>query len=185
MTTQLSPLDRAAILGIARGAVLAHLGLAPAPTLPSTGRLGEAGGAFVTLTVAGELRGCIGTFRPSGSLAQAVAEMAVAASSQDPRFPSLTADDVAGLVVSVSVLGTTRKLVDHGALEIGRHGLVVRNGWHHGALLPRVAVEHGWDAATFLKHVCLKAGLPARAWQEPDTLVEVFEAEEFGQEAAE
>lgn len=182
--TPLAPVERAALLGIARGAVLAHLGLAPAPALPTDGRLAEPGGAFVTLTVRGELRGCIGTFRPAGALARVVAEMAVAAASQDPRFAPLAAADVPDLEVSVSVLGTPSALEDPAALEIGRHGLVVRDGWHHGALLPRVAVEQGWDAATFLKHVCLKAGLPARAWQEPGTEVQVFEADEFGQESA-
>ena len=182
--TPLTPFDRAALLGLARGAVLAHLDLAPAPAMPAAGRLSEPGGAFVTLSVRGDLRGCIGTFRPSGALGRVVADMAVAAASQDPRFPPLTAADVPELEVSVSVLGTLSALEDPAALEIGRHGLVVRNGWHHGALLPRVAVEQGWDAPTFLKHVCLKAGLPARAWQEPDTQVQVFEADEFGQESA-
>ena len=179
----LSPIDRAALLGIARGAVLSRLGLAGPPPLPAAGRLAEAGGAFESLHVRGELRGCIGTFRPGASLAKVVAEMAVAAASEDPRFPPLTAADVPGLDVHVSVLGPLRALADVHEIEIGRHGVVVRSGWHHGALLPRVAVENGWDAPTFLKHACLKAGLPARAWQEPATKLEVFEADEFGQEA--
>lgn len=182
--TPLCAADRAALLGIARGAVLARLGLARPPALPQVGRLAEAGGAFVSLHVRGDLRGCIGTFRPSGSLAQVVGEMAVAAATEDPRFPPLTAADVPDLDVHVSVLGPLRRLADAHALEVGRHGVVVRSGWHHGALLPRVAVENGWDAATFLKHVCLKAGLPARAWEHPATQLEVFEADEFGQEAA-
>ena len=71
--TPLSPAERAALLGIARGAVLAHLGVAPPPALPETGALGEPRGAFVTLHVAGDLRGCIGSFRPRGSLAATVA----------------------------------------------------------------------------------------------------------------
>lgn len=182
--TPLSPADRAALLGIARGAVLARLGLGRPPALPAAGPLSEVRGAFVSLHVRGELRGCIGTFRPSGSLAQVVGEMAVAAATEDPRFPPLTPADVPDLDVHVSVLGPLYRLPDVRGLEIGRHGLVVRSGWHHGALLPRVAVEHGWDATTFLKHACLKAGLPARAWEDPATKLEVFEADEFGQEAA-
>ena len=181
--TPLSLAERAALLGIARGAVLARLGLAGPPPLPSAGRLAEPGGAFVSLHVRGELRGCIGTFRPAGSLAQVVAEMAVAAASEDPRFPPLTPADVPDLDVHVSVLGPLHRLADVHGLEIGRHGVVVRSGWHHGALLPRVAAENGWDVPTFLKHACLKAGLPARAWEDPATKLEVFEADEFGQEA--
>ena len=78
--TPLSAIDRAALLGIARGAVLAHLGLAPAPALPATGPLADERGAFVTLHVDADLRGCIGTFRPQSSLASTVARMAVVGS---------------------------------------------------------------------------------------------------------
>jgi uncharacterized protein (TIGR00296 family) len=67
---------------------------------------------------------------------------------------------------------------------VGVDGLVVRSGWHRGTLLPKVAVEHGWNAEEFLKHACLKAGLHARAWEEPGTELEVFQAEEFGEEPA-
>jgi AmmeMemoRadiSam system protein A len=176
----LSATERAALLGIARGAVLAHLGLAPAPALPAAGPLAEPRGAFVTLHVGGELRGCLGTFRPQGSLAETVARMAVAAAKDDPRFPPLRAGEVAALEVSVSALSPPRVLDDRRAVKVGEHGLLVRQGFHRGALLPKVAVEQGWSAEEFLKHACLKAGLHARAWQQPETEVEVFEAEEFG-----
>jgi uncharacterized protein len=183
--TPLSPADRAALLGIARGAILSHLGAAPAPALPSSGALGEERGAFVTVHVAGELRGCIGTFRPMGSLASTVARMAVAAASEDPRFHPIAAADVAGLEISVSALGAPRPLGDPRAVAVGREGLIVKRGLYRGTLLPKVAVEHGWSAEEFLKHTCLKAGLPPRAWQEPDVAVEAFEAEEFGEGNAE
>jgi AmmeMemoRadiSam system protein A len=177
----LSPADRAALLGIARAAVLHHLGLAPAPALPSSGPLAEGRGAFVTLHVAGDLRGCIGVFKPLGTLAETVARMAVAASCEDPRFPAIRPGDVADLDVSVSVLSPVRPIEDPRRVEVGRHGLVVRRGLQRGTLLPKVAVEHGWDAETFLRHTCLKAGLPPTAWAEPGTEVEVFEADEFGE----
>lgn len=179
--TPLTPADRAALLGIARGAILSHLGLAPAPALPSGGPLGEERGAFVTVQVAGELRGCIGTFRPMGSLAATVARMAVSAASEDPRFHPLAAADVPGLEVAVSALGPARPLSDPRAVAVGREGLIVKRGFHRGTLLPKVAVEHDWNAEEFLKHTCLKAGLPPRAWEEPDVTIEAFEAEEFGE----
>jgi AmmeMemoRadiSam system protein A len=178
----LAPTERAALLGIARGTVLHLLGLAPAPPLPAAGPLAEPAGAFVTLHVDGELRGCIGTFAPRGSLAQTVAEMARAAATEDPRFTRLRHDELAGLSISVSVLHTPHLLEDRTKIEIGRHGLVVRMGWNRGVLLPKVAVEHGWDGPTFLKHACLKAGLPAVAARDPELRVEIFEAEEFGEE---
>ncbi len=177
----LSARDRAALLGIARASILHHLRAAPAPPIPSHGPLAEQRGAFVTVHVAGELRGCIGTFRPLGSLAETVARMAIAAASEDPRFSSLEPGDVASLDVSVSALEPPRAIPDPRRVEIGRQGLVVRNGWQRGTLLPKVAVEHGWDAEAFLRHTCLKAGLPPRAWEDPATEVLVFEADEFGE----
>ncbi len=179
--TPLSPTDRAALLGIARRAILSHLGLATAPSLPAAGALAEERGAFVTVHVGGELRGCIGTFRPQGSLAATVARMAVAASSEDPRFRSLGSGDVARLDVAVSALGPPHALGDPRAVAVGREGLIVTRGFHRGTLLPKVAVEQGWGAEEFLKHTCLKAGLPPRAWEDPDVTVEAFEAEEFGE----
>jgi AmmeMemoRadiSam system protein A len=179
--TPLSPTDRAALLGIARGAVLAHLGLAKPPALPEAGPLAEPRGAFVTLHVGPDLRGCIGTFRPAGSLAATVARMAVSAASEDPRFRAVAPGDVAELRVAISVLSAPHPLADPRAVELGRQGLVVGRGFHRGTLLPKVAVEHGWGAEEFLKHTCLKAGLPPRAWEEPDVEVQAFEAEEFGE----
>jgi hypothetical protein len=181
--TELSATDRAALLGIARAAILAHLGVASAPPLPASGSLAEPRGAFVTLRVAGELRGCIGTFRPQGSLAATVARMAVAAAADDPRFPPIGTRDVADLQIAVSALGPTRAIADPREVEIGRQGLLVSRGFHRGTLLPKVAVEHGWGPQEFLKHTCLKAGLPPGAWEEPDVTVEVFDAEEFGEGA--
>jgi AmmeMemoRadiSam system protein A len=180
--TPLSASDRAALLGIARGAVLSHLGLAAAPPLPAQGPLAEPRGAFVTLHVAGDLRGCIGSFQPLGSLAATVAKMAVAAASEDPRFRAVGAEDLPELQVAVSALEPPRRLDDPRAVEVGRHGLVVRRGWQRGALLPKVAVERAWDADAFLRHTCLKAGLPPEAWREPDCEVDAFEADEFGEE---
>jgi AMMECR1 domain-containing protein len=148
--------DRAALLGIARRALLRHFGATGEVPLPRDGPLAEPRGAFVSLHVEGDLRGCIGTFQPRGSLAETVARMAVSAATDDPRFLALRPDELGGLRIAISV-----------------------RGWNRGALLPKVAVEHGWDAPEFLKHACLKAGLPPSAADEPETVVEVFEAEEF------
>jgi len=182
--TPLSATDRAALLGIARGAILAHLEGRPLPDPPAKGALAEVRGAFVTLHVRGELRGCVGTFQPTESLARTVAKMAVAAASDDPRFRPIEPGEVPDLDVSISALGPRQPLSDPRAVRVGMDGLIARRGWHRGALLPKVAVENSWTAEEFLKHVCLKAGLPSRAWREPGTELEVFQADEFGEEPA-
>jgi uncharacterized protein len=180
--TPLTAIERSALLGIARAALLSLLEKRPAPPVPETGALAEVRGAFVSLHVNGELRGCVGTFAPAESLARTVARMAVAAATEDPRFPGLAAGELPGVTLSISALGPRRPLPDPLKVRVGRDGLLVKRGWHRGALLPKVAAEHGWSAEEFLKHVCLKAGLAARAWQEEGTELETFEAEEFGEE---
>lgn len=180
--TPLSAQERAALLGVARRAILAHLGAGAPPPLPAAGPLAEPRGAFVSVFVGGELRGCIGRLGGDGPLAASVARFAVAAASEDPRFPPLAAADVGRLSLELSVLGPLRPLEDPRAVRVGVDGLAVTRGWHRGVLLPKVASREGWDADGFLKHVCLKAGLPARAWTEPETRLEAFEAEEFGEE---
>lgn len=182
--TPLTPVERAALLGIARGAIVAHLAGRTAPEPPLAGALDEPRGAFVTLTTDGELRGCIGTFQAAEPLARTVARMAVAAASEDPRFPRVEAAELPRLTVAISALGPRQPLADPRAVRVGVDGLWVQHGWHRGALLPKVAVEHGWGAEEFLKHACLKAGLHARAWEEPGTELQVFQAEEFGEEPA-
>ncbi|MGC3997389.1 MAG: AmmeMemoRadiSam system protein A [Anaeromyxobacter sp.] len=178
----LSPTDRAALLGLAREAIRAHLAGAPAPALPGDGPLAAPSGAFVTLRQASEVRGAMGTFTPEGSLAATVTAQAVRAAADDPRFPPLAAEELPGLRIEVAVVGPPRALADRRAVRVEVEGLRVTSGWHRGLLLPAAARAGGWDAAAYLKHVCLQAGLHARAWQEPATVIEAFEAEEFGEE---
>ena len=84
--------------------------------------------------------------------------------------------------MAVSALTPPRPLPEPLRVRIGAEGLVVKMGFHRGTLLPKVAVEHGWDAEAFLRHTCLKAGLPPTAWREPGCEIEAFEAEEFGED---
>ena len=183
MTTssgRLAPAERAALLGIAKAAVRERVARGPAPALPESGPLAERRGAFVTLTVSGELRGCVGTFAPKGSLAATVARMAACAATEDPRFAPIGEAELEEMDVHVSALDPRRPMRDLSDLVIGRDGVLVQLGWHRGALLPRVALEEGWDRETFLARTCLKAGLPPDAWRDPAAKVELFSAEEFG-----
>ncbi len=62
-------------------------------------------GVFVTIRQAGNLRGCIGTIMPhSSSLASEICANVIAAGSSDPRFPSITADELDDLIYEVAVL---------------------------------------------------------------------------------
>ena len=171
------------LVAIARKAVVEAVtgrgGGAPAPEDPGTWP--DATGAFVTLKRQGRLRGCIGTLECRRSMAEEVARVAISAAREDPRFEPVRPAELDDLDVEVSVLGPLEEIDpgDPGALEIGRHGLVVEQGQRRGLLLPQVATEWGWDRGEFLAQTCAKAGLPRDAWRR-GARVYRFAADVFG-----
>lgn len=127
---------------------------------------GEArSGVFVSLYRGAELRGCLGHLEADEPLSQVVAEMAVAAARDDPRFPPVAADEIEDLAIEISVL-TPAHPADPAAVEVGRDGVIIRRGARQGVLLPQVATEHHWDRETLLTMACRKAGLPDLAWRD-------------------
>jgi AmmeMemoRadiSam system protein A len=183
MSERLTTADRRRLLALARATLeeYLHTGRRPAlDDLPPA--LRAPGAAFVSLhgQADGELRGCIGTFVVEDPLAATVQEMAIAAATRDPRFRPLTASELDGVELEISVLSPPRPARPE-EVVVGRHGLRIARGWSRGVLLPQVPLEYDWDRETFLAHTCRKAGLPADAWRRPDTTVEVFTAEVFGE----
>ncbi|HKB14179.1 MAG TPA: AmmeMemoRadiSam system protein A [Vicinamibacterales bacterium] len=172
--------DRQLLLGLAREAIQAWVGEEAAHVPAEAGVLAEPGGAFVTLHKHGELRGCIGHIEPNEPLGKVVPRCAVAAASTDPRFPPITAEELEQIDIEISLLGLLEPIHGPREIEIGRHGLVVEQGWLRGLLLPQVATEWKWDAETFLAQTCHKAGLPRDAWKHGATIFR-FEAEVFGE----
>ncbi|MBM3310082.1 MAG: AmmeMemoRadiSam system protein A [Candidatus Aminicenantes bacterium] len=169
------------LLGLARTAVETYLGSGETIS-PETGdeALLADRGAFVTLKAGGELRGCIGYPIPTKPLAETVVEMAIAAATQDFRFAPLRAEELERLEIEISVLTVPRPAKDASEVEVGRHGIIVSKDFQRGLLLPQVPAEYGWDRETFLRHGCLKAGLPADAWRK-GAAIEVFEAQVFSE----
>ncbi len=175
-----SETDRAALLQLARDAIVAHVTGAAAPAAEVCARATENGAAFVTLHRHGELRGCIGHIEADEPLGRVIARGAVAAASADPRFPPIAAEELPDLEIELSILGALEPVVTPDDIDIGRHGLIIEQGWHRGLLLPQVAPEWGWDREAFLAHTCHKAGLPRDAWKH-GAKVWRFEAEVFGE----
>ncbi|WP_041283866.1 AmmeMemoRadiSam system protein A [Desulfobacca acetoxidans] len=177
---QLSEQDKKTLHEIARqsiGAVLQNQS-PPALTIRSP-ILKERRGAFVTLHLQGQLRGCIGLIQAVKPLAQAIQEMARAAAFQDPRFPPLTPREFKDVDIEISVLTPLRLIGSVDEIQVGVHGLYIEKGFHRGLLLPQVATEHHWDRDTFLQHTCLKAGLSPEAWRDPEAKIYAFSADIF------
>ncbi len=130
-------------------------------------KLDEPRGAFVTLTLGGDLRGCIGQFGATDPLYKVVADRTRASALDDPRFWNrrLTLDDLPNVKIDISALTPMVPVKDFSEIEVGRDGLYVRYGAAGGTLLPQVASERGWDTETFLANTCIKANLPVDMWK--------------------
>ncbi len=180
---QLTPADEERIFRAAGQRVAAAVCGQPAGPLEES--LGHAAstslfGSFVSLKRAGQLRSCCGYLGPAVPLAEALDHAAVRAAREDPRFPPISPAELEHLDMEVWLLWGAQTVPYRGeervkAIEIGKHGVQISRGHHRGLLLPSVAVEHGLDAAGFLRQVCLKAGLPPYAWREDDTTLVTFE----------
>lgn len=175
--------QRERLLRVARQAVLAVCCREAEPDLITDDpALTAVQGAFVTLHQAnGDLRGCIGHIEGHLPLIETVAEMAIAAATQDPRFPRVRCEEVPSLHIEISAMSPIAEVADFNDIQVGRHGLIVSCGYRRGLLLPQVAMEYQWTCDEFLCHTCVKAGLPPHAWKEAGTKVECFEAEVFGE----
>ncbi len=179
MTSLFSPAERRFLLELARRSIEGALKGQPLfdPKVTEKKYLDKRG-AFVSLKVDGELRGCIGYPLPYKPLYKTVIEMAAAASTQDFRFSSLRAEELPGTKIEISVLTIPQAVKDPKEVEVGRHGIIISKGGSKGLLLPQVPEEYNWDRETYLGHGCLKAGLDKNAWQR-GAKIEVFEAEVF------
>jgi uncharacterized protein len=138
------------------------------------------GGAFVTITRNGRLRGCIGQLPSQTKLAEVVAYCAGAVASEDPRFPRVRPEELGEIEIELSILSGLSDIKPE-EIEPGKHGLFVSNGARRGLLLPQVALQFHWDGIRFLAATCEKAGLARDAWKLPETRVQAFTAEVFSE----
>jgi AmmeMemoRadiSam system protein A len=175
-----SPEERRILLNLAHRSIESALAKQLVDGTPPTEHLAETRGAFTTLHLCGELRGCIGYVLPNASLYQTVAEIARAAAFDDPRFQPVTESEAPHLKIEISVLSVPKPIRPE-EVEVGKHGLIVMSGVRRGLLLPQVPVEWDWDRETFLTQTCVKAGLPPDAWRHGASILG-FTAEVFGEE---
>ncbi len=139
--------------------------------------------AFVTLTEAGELRGCIGRLDPGRPLWESVVHAAVNAAIADPRFAPVELDELGRIRLEISVLDPPVEITDPAEFDPAVHGIIVERGPRRGLLLPEVGAQHGWSREQTLAAACWKADLPLDAWRDPETRLLVFTAFVFGEPA--
>lgn len=145
-------------------------------------------GVFISLYVNEQLIGCIGFPEPVMPLWKAVIEAARGAAFEDPRFPPLHKEQMKDLRIELSVLTKPQEIEVEkpseypSKVEIGVDGLVIRDEFGAGLLLPQVAVEWGWDSEQFLCETCRKAGLEPDCWNNMKRNVYKFQAHVFTEE---
>jgi len=187
------------LVKIARKAVETYITLFETIKPPEdiTDNLKKKRGVFVTLEkieivndmVSTSLRGCIGFPEPIYPLIEATINAAIAAATQDPRFPPVLPDELDNIIFEVSVLTVPKKLEYDdpknlpNMIKVGRDGLIVERGFFRGLLLPQVPVIYEWDEKEFLSQACFKAGLSPNAWLKGDVIIYTFQAQIFAEES--
>ncbi len=143
-------------------------------------------GVFVTLNNSSGLRGCIGYPLPDKKLFNALKDAAIAAATEDPRFPPVKFEELDSITFEVTVLTPPTKIeVDESQeylskIKVGQDGLIVKYGYNSGLLLPQVPTEYGWNEREFLEHTCEKAGLAKDYWKKDEIEIPHRQADRRG-----
>jgi len=179
--------EKQVLLRLARSAIeRAVRGEEPPPIKAAelTPRLRETAASFVTLTIEGDLRGCIGALEPSMPLIEDVREHAAAAALDDPRFMPVRPDELERIEIEVSRL-TLPVALDYAdaadllnKLRPGIDGVILREGRRRATFLPQVW-EKLPDKAAFLDQLCAKMGAAPDAWRQRHLEVLTYQVEEF------
>ena len=155
----------------------------PSPSSESPKYL-ERRGTFVTLTIDGGLRGCIGHIIPQESLIEGVRINAANAAFHDPRFRPLSKSEFQKIRIEISILTEPEPLSFSDANDLaarlrpGIDGVIVKKNFHQATFLPQVW-EQLPDRHSFLTHLCLKAGLDGDAWKREKMDVYTYQVQAF------
>lgn len=178
-SAQLSEAERATLFAIAKDtlawAVNRNRGAFDFSAYTLTGKLKTDTATFVTLKIAGRLRGCIGSLAPVAPLYRSVHDNAIQAALHDPRFSPVSPVELGRLEVDVSILSPIRDIPSWKDFKIGPHGIIMAKGGRRAVYLPEVAVEQGWTAEETLSSLSEKAGLDPDAWRQGASF-QVFES---------
>jgi uncharacterized protein len=187
MTDKLTLEEQKILLRMAREAMECEVRGEKLPRLnPSTlsANLREQGASFVTLTIRGQLRGCIGALEAYQPLADDVREHAVAAALEDPRFPKVSKDELSKIQVEVSRLTRPVPLEYKDAddllskLRPGVDGVILKDGFRRATFLPQVW-EKIPDPSEFLENLCYKMGTSPDHWKNRHLDVLIYQVDEF------
>lgn len=180
---EISDEEKKILINAARNSIKSEFNLAMAVQhdLEKFSTLKKNLGAFVTLKINDQLRGCIGYLLGQRTLFETVVEAAKQAAFNDPRFEPVSADELDDIKVEISVLSPFTPIKSYDEIIIGKHGLLLDEGGR-AVLLPQVATENNFNIPEFLTALCHKAGLYGEYWKERLLNVKTFTADVFGED---
>jgi AmmeMemoRadiSam system protein A len=183
---RLSPDQGRKLLALARRVLEMRLTGEGQPPEPDDHVFRKPAATFVTLKIAGSLRGCIGNLTPVGTMWDGIRDNALNAAFHDLRFSPLQAAELPDVHIDISILTPPRPLEYEDARDLlaklrpGRDGVTLRDGWRGATFLPQVW-EQLPNPEQFLGHLCLKAGLPKNAWREKKLSIETYQVQCFAE----
>ncbi len=134
----------------------------------------ERKGSFVTLTISGKLRGCIGNITSTKTVFQGIIDNSKFAAFQDSRFDSLTEEEFEKTHIEISILS---KPEDCSLTDIKKgDGVILRQGAASAVYLPQVW-EQLPDKDSFLSSLCQKAGLSSNCYKGEKTKFQRYSVE--------
>ena len=174
--------EKEILLKAARQSILSAFGEAEKPEINYTAFpiLKQQMGAFVTLKIDDDLRGCIGYIFAIEPLFDTICESAQAAAFNDPRFKELTREEFDKIKIEISILSTFEPIKRYNEIKLGKHGLLLEEAGR-AVLLPQVATENNYTREQFLTALCHKAGMYGEYWKERMLDINVITATVFSE----
>jgi AmmeMemoRadiSam system protein A len=186
----LSPTDSQYLVNLARLTIARAVegdDIPPVVLAELTEELQQPGASFVTITIEGALRGCIGSIEPYRPLAQDVQENALGAAFRDPRFPALSTGELDAIQIELSILTQPQPLAYTSGddllsqLRPNIDGVIIEREWRRATFLPQVW-EKLPNPIDFMSNLCKKAGLPPDDYQTPGLKVSIYQVAKYAEE---
>ena len=184
---ELTPNEKKQLLSLARFSIESGFRPSGKEIIPPDNSpvLRSRSGAFVTITIDGRLRGCIGFIQSDTELSKTIMDAAFQAAFNDPRFSPLSEEEYPLINLEISILSEPFPINSYDDIIIGKHGLILEEGSRKGLLLPQVPVEHNMDRETYLSALCNKAGFFEDYWREKQLNLLAFTANVFSEKEEE
>lgn len=180
---QLSDSNKLYLLNLARTSIESQLSFTKTPKPEYKEPIYKTkAGVFVTLTIKGHLRGCIGTIEARDTIENSVISNAINAAFFDPRFEKLSREELKQTKIEISILSEPTNLTyttpEDLLKKLNKQGIILSLNKNKALFLPQV-----WEdlpkKEDFLSQLCLKAGISKDSWKTKKLTIKQFTVDSF------